>query len=209
MEGGAQAHRFVVRQHRFRPVLRLLGAAAAFGLGASLYALALQRGVPPSTLSAVVMILAGLVLFVAALALVAGALMAIGFAMTRRGRVAFLVARGGVTIERPARRRAPRAIHRDELAGPFVRFDDVIDEEASATTVMRLGGEETALLLAEGARAGGGSTDTLTWGLFSGSAASVVVTWRGVPVVLAEALTRREAEELAHQVALLFDRLPG
>ena len=81
-----------------------------------------------------------------------------------------------------------------------MRVDEAIDAEASAATMLRMGGEEMATALAEGARATGGSADTLLWFLFSGSAGSVTVIYRGIAIVLAEALTRDEAETLAHEV---------
>ena len=147
------------------------------------------------------MIAGGLALFVAALAVASGLLAATARTALRRSRVAFVAGQRGLVLERPARRGQPLEVHRDELAGPFVRVDDVIDAEASATTMMRMGGEEIATALAEGARTGGGS-DTLTWWLFAGSAASVTITRRGVSLVLAESLSRAEAEELAHEVGL-------
>ena len=58
-------------------------------------------------------------------------------------------------------------------------------------------------------RASGGSADTMTWFLFQSSAASVSVLHRGFIVVLAEGLRRDEAEELAHRVARVLERLPG
>ena len=40
----------------------------------------------------------------------------------------------------------------------------------------------------------------MLWFLFAGSAGSVTVVWRGFTVVLAEGLSRVEAEELAHAI---------
>ena len=200
---------FEVRQHRFRPLLRWFAFAAAMAVATGLYGWALAVGVSPRWPMRLAMIGAGLALFVGALALIAGALTALPHAFFKRGRVAFRVHPRGIEIERKARSSAPRTMHREEIAGPFVRVDEAIDEEASAATMMRMGGDDMALMLAEGARATGGSADTLTWFLFSGSAASVTVIWRGFTVVLAEALTRAEAEDLAHRVALRLDRLPG
>ena len=205
MERDGEWCRFTVRQHRWRPVRRWAALAAANAIGGALYALALTRGVPPDWWWRAAMIAGGLVLFVAALAVVAGLLAALPQAALRRSSVAFRVGRRGIRLDRPARRGQPRAIHRDEIAGPFVRVDDVIDAEASATTMMRMGGEEIATALAEGARTGGGA-DTLTWWLFSASAASVTVTRRGISLVLAEALTRAEAEELADAVGRVLMR---
>ena len=199
---------FQVRQRRFRPLLRWLAFAAAMAVAVGLYAWALKVGPPPDWPVRTAMIASGLALFVGALALVAGALTTVPHALLKRGRVVFRVHPKGIVIERKARASAPETMHRDEIAGPFVRVDEAIDEEASAATMMRMGGGDMALMLAEGARATGGSADTLTWFLFSGSAASVTVIWRGFTVVLAEALTRPEAEDLAHRVALRLDRLP-
>lgn len=200
--------RFEVRQRPLRPLVRWTLAALGWAAALALYGLALRHGLAPGWASRILMVGAGLALFVGALALLAGLLACVPFALTRRRRVAFTVHPLGIAIESPARRGAPPALHRDEIAGPFVRIADVIDAEASATTMMRAGGEEVATMLAEGARFEGGA-DTLIAGFFAGSAGSVTVTWRGFTIVLAEALTRGEAEELAHRVALRLDRLPG
>ena len=190
-------------------MVRWLVFLAAVSVLAAVFVWALRSGLPPHGLVQVVMVASGLLLFVASLALIAGMLTAVTFALTRRSVAEFVVRPNGIAIERKARSSAPPSLHRDEIAGPFVRVDEAIDEEASATTMMRMGGEDTALMLAEGARAESGSADTMLWFLYSGSAASVTVMWRGRHVVLAEALTRDEAEDLAHRVALKLDRLPG
>ena len=199
MERDGDWYRFAVRQHRWRPLVRWALLAAVTLACSTLYALALARGVPPDWWWRVAMIAGGLVLFVAVLAVIVGLLAALSQALLRRSHVVFRAGPGGIRLNRPARRGQPRAVHRDEVAGPFVRVDDVIDAEASANTMMRMGGDEIATALAEGARTGGGA-DTLTWWLFSASAASVTITRRGVSLVLAESLTRDKAEELADAV---------
>ena len=155
---------------------------------------------PPHPVAHALTVLIGLALFVAVLASGAGALTALPHALLKRSRVAFSVRPLGIDVHAPARRAVPREMHRDAIAGPFVRVDEAIDAEASAATMMRMGGEEMATALAEGARAIGGSADTLLWFLFSGCAGSVSVIYRGYTVVIAEALSRAEAEELAHRV---------
>ena len=189
-----------VRQRRFEPVRRWLALAAATLAAGALLAAAVRSGLPSGPFWRVGTVLAGIALFVAVLATLAGLLTALPRAALTRGRVAFRVHPLGIEVERGPRRSTPLAMHRDEIAGPFVRVDEAIDEEASAATMMRMGGEEMATALAEGARATGGSADTMVWFLFAGSAGSVTVVWRGFTVVLAEALSRGEAEELAHAV---------
>ena len=192
--------RFTVRQRRFEPLLRWLALAAATATATALLALAVGSGLPTGAAWRAGTVLAGLALFVAVLGTVAGALTVLPRTLLVRGRVAFRVYPLGIAVERPARRSTPRAMHRDEIAGPFVRVDEAIDGEASAATMMRMGGEEMATALAEGARATGGSADTMLWFLFAGSAGSVTVIRRGTTAVLAEALSRDEAEELSHAV---------
>ena len=198
-----------MKQHRWRPLRRWAIALAAWLVLALPFGLALREGLSPHPLVMLAMIALALALFVGALALTAGLLTATSFALARRSLVAFEVRSNGIVFHRPARRRTPVQVHRDEIAGPFARVDEVIDAEASATTVMRGGGEDVAEMLAEGARSGGGSTDTMTWWFHARSAGSVTVRWRGFTVVLAEALTRDEAEELAHRVATRLERLPN
>ena len=169
----------------------------------------IRAGVVPEWWARLLVVGAGLVLFVASLIILAGLPMVLHHAVARRRLVEFEVEPGRIVLHSKARRSAPRVMYRDEVAGPFVRIDEAIDEEASATTMMRMGGDDAATMLAEGARSTGGSADTATWFLFADTAASVTVIWRGFTVVLAEALTRAEAEALAHEVALRLERLPG
>ena len=204
----ADGVRIDVRQRRFDPLLRWAGFALAFGLLGSAYALALGWGLPPGWIWRTTMIGIGLVLFVAALAAMASAFTVLAHVLGSRGNVSFDVRSLGIARDRPLRRGHPRAMHRDELAGPFVRVDDVIDPEASAATIMRDGGEAMATMLAEGARAGVSGGDTLTGWFHAGSNAAVTVTWRGFDVPLAESLMRAEAEDLAHRIALVLERTP-
>ena len=199
--GGGTETRFDVRQRPLQPLTRWGAFAAATLAGIALAALLLPR-LPAHPLAWALSVSIGLALFVAALASVAGALVALPHAVAKRARVAFAVRPLGLSVTRPARRSTPRTMHRDEIAGPFVRVDEAIDAEASATTMLRMGGEEMATALAEGARATGGSADTLLWFLFSGCAGSVTLIHRGATVVLAEALAHDEAEELAHRVEM-------
>ena len=201
--------RFAVSQKRYEPLKRWLVFLLTVGCAGALFAWVLRLDLRPHWSLETLLVASGLVLFVASLALIAGMFSTATFAATRRSSAAFVVRADGITIESKARSSAPPAMHRDEIAGPFVRVDEVIDEEASATTMMRMGGEDTALMLAEGARSDAGSADTMLWFLYSGSAASVSVVWRGRQVVLAEALGRDEAEDLAHRIALKLDRLSG
>ena len=198
-----------VRQRRFEPLLRWGALSAATIAVALAFALMLRAGLPPAWPWQAAMVALGLVLFVLVLIAAAGLLMVVPLTLARRFVVAFRVHPMGIDVERPARRGSARDLHRDAIAGPFVRVDEAIDEEASATTMMRMGGEDMATALAEGARSTGGSADTMTWFLFRSSAASVTVIHRGHTVVLAEGLRREEAEELAHRVASVLERLPG
>ena len=198
-----------VRQRRFEPLVRWCLFAAAIALLALGFAALLRVGLPPTWPWRMAMVALALVLFVGVLLCLAALLMVVPVALLRRGTVAFVVRPLGIAIETPARRGLPPELHRDALAGPFVRVAEAIDEEASATTMMRMGGEDMALALAEGARSAGGSADTATWFLFRSSAASVTVLYRGFTVVLAEGLRREEAEEIAHRVARVLERLPG
>ena len=209
LEADGAGLRIAVEQRRFEPLWRWFVFALAVGGGGAVFAGLLRVGLSPGWLTSLSMIGLGLALFVASLTVLAGFLMALPLALSRRGLVVFRIDPLGIEIARPARRGAPRTLHRDALAGPFVRIDEAIDEEASATTMMRMGGADMALALAEGARASGGSADTMTWFLFQSSAASVSVLHRGFTVVLAEGLRRDEAEELAHRVARVLERLPG
>ena len=198
--GSDEAVVFEVAQHRFRPLLRWAVLALATLVGAVLFVALLRHGLPPRWPWRVGMLALGLTLFVTSLATVSGLLNVAPGTWLRRSRVRFAAGRAGLSIERPARGGSPLEIDRDEVVGPFVRIDDAIDAEASAATVLRAGGEEMALMLAEGARAASPSADTLIGWLHTGSDASVTVTWRGRSVVLAEALSRREAENLGHAV---------
>lgn len=191
--------RFEVRQRRFRPLVRWAALALATAAGAALAWVAFSS-LPPHPIAHVASVGTAIAIFVGGLATVAGLVTVLPHAILKPTRVAFVVHRLGIDLTAPARRTGPRTMHRDEIAGPFVRVDEAIDAEASAATMMRMGGEEMATALAEGARATGGSADTLLWFLFSGSAGSVTVVYRGTTVVLAEALSRGEAEELAHRV---------
>ena len=198
-----------VRQRRFEPLVRWSALTVGTMVTAALFGWALGVGLPPTWPWRLLMVALGIALFVAVLTVFAGLLMVVPLVIARRSAVAFRVHPLGIEIERPARRLAERDLHRDAIAGPFVRVDDAIDEEASAATMMRMGGDEMATALAEGARATGGSADTMTWFLFRSSAASVTVLHRSFNVVLAEGLHRDEAEELAHRVAEVLERLPG
>lgn len=193
--------RFEIRQHRAQPLARwsVLAAGTMLGLLAAWLVLPL---LPAHPLAHAASVLVGIALFVALLSTLAGALTALPHAILRRGRVAFTVRPLGIDIEAPARRGTPPTMHRDEIAGPFVRIDEAIDAGASAATMMRMGGDEMATALAEGARATGGSADTLLWFLFSGCAGSVSVIYRGTTVVLAEALSAWEAEDIAHRIEM-------
>ena len=208
-EPDGSALNVLVRQRRFEPLVWWLALLFGTLLLGALFAWALRTGLPPAWPWRLVMITLGLALFVLALTVLAGLLMVVPLTLVRRSVVAFRVHPLGIAIERPARRLAERDLHRDAIAGPFVRVDEAIDEEASAATMMRMGGEEMATALAEGARATGGSADTMTWFLFRSSAASVTVLHRGFDVALAEGLHRDEAEELAHRIASVLERLPG
>ena len=199
--------RFEVRQRRFAPLLRWLALVAGTAASGALLAVAVGTGLPTGLAWRIGTVLGGLALFVAVMASVAGALTAIPRSLLTRGRVAFRVHPNGIAVERGPRRSTPPDMHRDEIAAPFVRVDEAIDQEASAAAMMRMGGEEMATALAEGARATGGSADTMLWFLFAGSAGSVTVVWRGFTVVLAEALSRNEAEELAHALDHAMQRV--
>lgn len=197
--------RFEVHQRCYEPLWRWLALAAGTGALAALLAWLVSRGLPAGLGWQVGTVLAGIALFTGVLATAAGAATALPTALLTRSHVAFRVHPLGIEVTRPPRRSTPRAMHVDEIVGPFVRIDEAIDAEASAATMMRVGGEDMATALATGARATGGSADTLTWFLFSGSAGSVSVVWRGFTVVLAEGLSRMEAEELAHAVETARD----
>ena len=209
IEPQGKALRITVRQRRFEPGLRWVILAGVTAILAALFIALLGNGLPPTPPWQIAMVLYALVLFVLTLTTVAGLLMVAPLTLSRRSVARFHVDPLGIELVRPARRLSIHEMHRDAIAGPFVRVDEAIDEEASATTMMRMGGEDMAIALAEGARATGGSADTMTWFLFRSSAASVTVLHHGFNVVLAEGLRRDEAEDLAHRVATVLERLPG